>query len=473
MPAPPNIGGSSEGLTRSEPVPSAKSRPRHRTWSQRLVLAFNGLVSFSLLATAGGVWYANHQLGSRKLVTINASPVVQTGPGIADPVTPSTFPGDTSPTAVTGSTAEGALPTVGPATTLPAGSRAKNFLLTASDSRDCIEPDSPYAGAFGSVGGERADTIMLLRVDPDAGKAAILSFPRDLWVKIPGRGNSRINAALDSSNPQKIIDTIGQNFYLGVDHYINVDFCAFKEIVEAVDGVPVPFEFAARDRNTGLNIAEPGCVNMRGDEALAYVRSRKYQYFDPAANKWKSDGTSDLGRITRQQDFLKRTLKKALNNGARNPLVAKRLIDTANDYLTTDRDLTVNVMVELASVMRDFNPDTVKSFQIESSNMKVGDASVLRPNINSANMKAVLSVFRGQASILDIPEGLDPSLATTSTTVAVITTVTTIATGGASTTTPRPSAPTTAPPATTTTVPLVAVAENTPGIAPPDDPTCV
>jgi LCP family protein required for cell wall assembly len=472
---PPASAKSPEQLSPAASAAWAKPRHRRRTWPQRGVLIFNSLVSFSLLVAAAGVWYANHQLGGRKLVTISASPAVPPAPGVNDPGAASTLPGGVSPTAVTGSTAEGALPTVGPDTPAPAASRAKNFLLTASDSRKCIDPNSPYAGAFGDasdVGGQRADTIMLLRVDPDAGKAAILSFPRDLWVKIPGRGNSRINAAL-AEDPQKIIDTIGQNFYLGVDHYINVDFCAFKGMVDAVDGVPVPFEFAARDKNTGLNVTDPGCVNMRGDEALAYVRSRKYQYFDPAANKWKSDGTSDLGRITRQQDFLKRTLKKALNNGARNPLVANRLIDTALDYVTTDTDLTLDVMVELASVMRDFNPDTVKSFQIESSDMKVGDASVLRPNLNSPNMKAVLSVFRGQASILDIPAGLDPSLAETSTTIAVVTTVTTIATGGASTTAPRPSSPTTAPPATTTTVPLVAVAENTPGIAPPDDPTCV
>jgi LCP family protein required for cell wall assembly len=445
------------------PVEGPRARKRRRTWPQRTVLAFNTTVSFSLIAGAAGVWYANHQLGNRKLVDISSSAippdpansVVISTPNV-DPATGGPLPtGAPTVPLGPGETA----PVTAPPTTVPAKSLAKNFLLTASDSRDCIDPDSPYAGAFGNVDGERADTIMLLRVDPESNQAAILSFPRDLWVKIPGRGNSRINAALDKTNPQKIIDTIAQNFYLAVDHYINVDFCAFKGLVEAVDGVPVPFEFAARDKNTGLYIDAPGCWTLKGDEALAYVRSRKYQYQDANGN-WKSDGTSDLGRISRQQDFLKRTLTKALNNGARSPLVAKRLMDTALEYLTVDRNLNIDAMLELATAMRDFDANTLKSFQIDASDMKVGDASVLKPQINNPNMKAVLSVFRGQASILDIPKGLDPSLATTSTTIGLATTVTTLATGGASTTT-------TAPPPS-----VVAVTENTRGIFPPNDPSC-
>ena len=124
---------------------------------------------------------------------------------------------------------------------------AKNYLIVGSDSRACIDPGSPYAGAFLTEGndiGDRSDTIMVLRVDPDESQAAILSFPRDLWVRI-GSSNrkARINSAFDKEDPSRLVETIEQNFEIPVDHYIEVDFCAFKYLVDAVGGVKIPFEF--------------------------------------------------------------------------------------------------------------------------------------------------------------------------------------------------------------------------------------
>ena len=195
--------------------------------------------------------------------------------------------------------------------------KAENYLLVGSDSRACIDPSSPYAGAFLTEGndiGDRSDTIMLLRVDPDESQAAILSFPRDLWVKI-GTSNrkSRINSAFDKGDPSRLVQTIELNFDIPVDHYIEVDFCAFKYLVDALGGVKIPFAYPTRDRFTGLDIPAPGCYSMSGDAALAYARSRHYQYEEDG--HWKEDGSSDRGRIRRQQDFIKRMLRKAVDRG--------------------------------------------------------------------------------------------------------------------------------------------------------------
>ena len=141
---------------------------------------------------------------------------------------------------------------------------------------------------------------MLWRVNPATSQVAVLSFPRDLWVTIAGRSSEqRINVAYERDNPQRLIDTIYQNFLIEVDHYIQVDFCAFKILVDAVGGVSVPFDFPVRDPNTGLNVPEAGCFNFNGDHGLAYVRSRKLQYLT-ARGQWKQDGPSDLGRIAGQ-----------------------------------------------------------------------------------------------------------------------------------------------------------------------------
>ena len=171
----------------------------------------------------------------------------------------------------------------------------------------------------------------------------MLSFPRDLWVKIAGTNkSSRINSAYKVNEPQRLVETIQNNFYIPIDHYIQIDFCAFKTLVDAVGGVAVPFEYPAMDANTNLNVPEAGCYNFDGDSALAYVRSRHYQYLDPETDTYKEDPASDYGRIARQQDFLRRAVAKVVSQGPFDIDVARGLIDVATKYVVTDPDLTLD-----------------------------------------------------------------------------------------------------------------------------------
>ena len=294
------------------------------------------------------------------------------------------------------------------ATFPPVDPEAQNFLITGADNGACIDPNSPYAGAFGDREnmGERSDTIMVLRVDPSSKRVAILSFPRDLYVEIADTGNkSRINSAYERDDPQKLVDTIYGNFGISIDHYIQVDFCAFKTLVDAVGGVSVPFEYPTRDTHTGLNVPQAGCYAFDGEAALAYVRSRYYEYEDPAGSgDWHRDGTSDRGRISRQQDFLRRVLSSILDKGPLNPTVARGLIRAATEDVVTDRDLTPAKMMEFAGVMNDVDPNSIVTYQIEATGRNINGASVLIPTIDGDNMQAVLSLFTGQTSLADMPE---------------------------------------------------------------------
>ena len=116
-----------------------------------------------------------------------------------------------------------------------------------------------------------------------------------------------------------------QNFGIPTDHFVQIDFCAFRTLVDAVGGVAVPFDRPVRDDNTGLNVPTTGCFTFDGDHALAYVRSRHMEYLDDNGT-WKTDGTSDLGRISRQQDFIRRTADSLLAAGAFDPAVIRALI---------------------------------------------------------------------------------------------------------------------------------------------------
>ena len=352
------------------------------------MLAFNSLVIVGTLAAAGLIWTANDTLSDTRRVVIHG--------GGAD---------STSPPSTAG---QSGLPTDQTTTTLDLGGavEAKNYLIVGSDSRDCIDPASPYAGAFlteGSDIGDRSDTIMVLRVDPDESQAAILSFPRDLWVRIGSTNRkSRINSAFDKEDPARLVETIEQNFSIPVDHYIEVDFCAFKYLVDAVGGVKIPFEYATRDRYTGLDIAEPGCYTMTGDAALAYVRSRHYQYQEEDGD-WKEDGSSDRGRIRRQQDFIKRMLRKAIDRGATRPDVAKKLIDTATRHVRIDEDLTVNDLLRVANRLQSFDASEVRTYRMDGKGTNIGGASVIVPSLDDPATEDVLRLFRGEVRAADVP----------------------------------------------------------------------
>lgn len=343
------------------PAPRVTGRPRRHV----VVLVINLVVAAALVLTGSLVLYANGKVSSRLVVDLSGrteTPVGEDVPALTD----------TSP---------------------------RNFLLTGSDGGACVDGNDVTSGGIGdrTMLGERSDTIMILRVDPTTTNVAILSFPRDLWVNIAGTNRqSRINSAFRADDPGRLVRTIDENFGIRVDHYVNVNFCAFKQIVDAVGGVQVPFEYATRDEKTGFRVPSPGCHTLDGSQALAYVRSRSgYRYFDTTRQEWLADSTGDIGRIGRQQDFLRRSMQRALDRGRSNPAVATQLLNAALDNVITDDELTPRDLLALANAMRNVNAATSASYTIEWTPRRIGDQAVLLPVIDSDSMRAILDVFRG------------------------------------------------------------------------------
>ena len=432
-------------MSRNKGLAKRYARPRSHYW----VLTLNIAVVFSLLIAGVGMLWANNRLNARQVVSLNRDPNAQ--PNIDAEITPSD----------NWNLTEGDL-------------AAKNFLLTGSDNGSCVDPNSPYAGAFGDRTGfgERSDTIMIIRVDPKDNRAAFLSFPRDLWVKIAGSTRTnRINTAFDRKNPNKLVDTIYQNFGISIDHYVNIDFCAFKEIVNAVGGVSIPFLYETRDKKTGLYVPAPSCFEFSGDHALAYVRSRSgYSYFDPVKNDWIKDGTGDLGRISRQQDFIRRAMQRALDKGSSSPTVANKLLNAALKNVITDDQLTPISMLQLAQAMRDLNTSKIPTYTIATSGEMIGDQAVLVPRIQNDTMREILALFQGKASLAtpgsatDAPPSSD--MTTNEGAIGGITGTVIVPVNYVKYTANNFSA---APP---TTLPVVAPEQATLGVAPPNDPSC-
>ena len=190
-----------------------------------------------------------------------------------------------------------------------------NFLILGSDSRQGLsQQEQDRFGTDEQIGGEnRADSIMLIHTDPGQQQAAIVSFPRDLWVPIPGVGEAKINTAFEGGitggGPQLMAQTVANLTGLRVDHFLYVDLAGFQRIVDTLGGVDMcipdyladPDTGRVQDPLTALDIA-PGCQRLEGRQALAYVRTRSL----------RCDAIPDFSRIGRQQQFLRAVITAML-----------------------------------------------------------------------------------------------------------------------------------------------------------------
>jgi LCP family protein required for cell wall assembly len=188
--------------------------------------------------------------------------------------------------------------------------RACNYLLLGSDSREGLSKEEQIAfGTDEDIGGEnRSDTIILVHTEPDQREAVFLSFPRDLWVDIPGVGTGKINGAfaggIEGGGAQLVARTVKNLTGMNIHHVLYVDLAGFQGLVDALDGVDMCVPYPMQDELTGLDIPG-GCQRFDGATALAYVRTRHQP----------CDTVPDFARISRQQQFMRAVISRLLSPG--------------------------------------------------------------------------------------------------------------------------------------------------------------
>ncbi len=276
----------------------------------------------------------------------------------------------------------------------------RNILIIGTDSGAGLSKDDPVTK--GRLADENlADVIMVLRVDPKDGSAKLISIPRDSRVELPDGRMDKINSAIaGTQGPRTLVQTIKRNFGIPIDNYIQIDFASFKQLVSVLGGVPVYFTTPVRDHNTGLLVNEAGCRMLDPAQALAYARSRHFEFQQDG--RWKTDGTGDLGRITRQQDFIKRALRRASDQGIRNPSTAVGIVDAAASAVVLDDTLTVGTILDLITQFRNFNPDDLKTQQVPTEGLMKGGVSY--QDVLWAQAEPLIEPFRG----IDPKKGLQP-----------------------------------------------------------------
>ena len=140
---------------------------------------------------------------------------------------------------------------------------------------------------------------------------------------------------------QRLIDTIESVLDLEVHHYAEVNFVGFQDIVNALDGVPIWFDTPMRDEGSGLKVETAGCHVLDGSQALAFARSRTLQY--QVDGVWRSDLSADLGRMSRQQHFLRRVVDRARSKLNITELATiDEVLDVAEQMLRLPRHLGIH-----------------------------------------------------------------------------------------------------------------------------------
>jgi LCP family protein required for cell wall assembly len=338
-----------------------------------------------------------------------------------------------------------------------------NYLLIGSDTRAFVsdeEEEKAFGSASGDAAGQRSDTLMVIHVDPNKHRAVVVSFPRDLWVEIPGvaldenhcssisdgKCMSKINSAF-SNGPDVVIETLLQNYGIPINHYIEVDFKTFEGVVDAIGDVPIYFPYPTRDDDTGLFAPIPGCHLLDGKAALAYARARHIEYYSFSDIDWyEPDASADIARIKRQQDFMRRLASLAVSKSASNPLVAIDVVDEVVDNLKVDENLKKEDLYALVDVFGEVDPNDanrVEFLTLPARNGSAGTLSVLY--VDDASAAAVLETLRLGEDATDVSTAttlpVDPTVITVPGVPTTVPGVPTTIAGAQTTTTTSPPLP--------------------------------
>jgi polyisoprenyl-teichoic acid--peptidoglycan teichoic acid transferase len=190
-----------------------------------------------------------------------------------------------------------------------------NYVLLGSDSRDP-----------GNEGNGRSDTIMLVHLNAKRTKAYIVSFPRDMYVDIPGYGKNKINAAFAFGGAPLAVRTLETLTGVRMDHVVLIDFEGFIRLTEDLHGVTVTNKTAFSSH--GFDYPK-GKITVAGEEALWFVRERHQL---PGG---------DLDRAENQRNVIKAIVQKGLSaKVVSDPATFTTFIGNVAKHLTVDNELS-------------------------------------------------------------------------------------------------------------------------------------
>ncbi|MBT2443611.1 LCP family protein [Streptomyces sp. ISL-36] len=247
----------------------------------------------------------------------------------------------------------------------PAEGDCTTYLIVGSDSREGMSAEEKKKLHTGSAEGKRTDSMMILAACGSGN--TMISLPRDSWVTIPSfvgsesgkkygaRGGSKLNAAYAMDGPELLVRTVEFNTGLRIDHYAEIGFAGFANIVDALGGVEMNIEKGFKDKKSGADF-QAGEQTLNGEQALAFVRTR-YAFAE-----------SDLARTKNQQKFLSALANQAATPGTiLNPFALYPTLGAGLDTLIVDKDMSLYDLGKMFFAMKGISGGDGKSMNIPIS----------------------------------------------------------------------------------------------------------
>ncbi|MEV7888161.1 LCP family protein [Streptomyces sp. NPDC002817] len=255
----------------------------------------------------------------------------------------------------------------------PDAGEGTNYLIVGSDSRAGMSAEEKKKLHTGSAEGKRTDSMMILHTGSNGD--TLISLPRDSDVEIPtftgsesgktyqGTGRHvKLNAAYAEDGPELLVRTVEFNTGLRIDHYVEIGFAGFANIVDAVGGVEITIpKGGMKDTKSGADF-EAGKQTLNGEEALAFVRTR---YALKA---------SDLDRTKNQQKFLAALANQVATPGTvLNPFKLYPTMGAGLDSLIVDKDMGLFDLADMFWAMKSVNSGDGKSMNMPISGSSGGN----------------------------------------------------------------------------------------------------
>lgn len=225
-------------------------------------------------------------------------------------------------------------------------------------------------GKDGSTPGDpgRADTQMLVRLDPDSKSISVLSVPRDWRVDIPGVGYNKMNAAYFFGGPSLVVETFTKATGVPVNHFIEVDFEGFRHAVNILGGLYLPVDrryYNATDNSYQKLDIQPGYQLLNGGDALHFVRFRH-------------DEKGDFGRMQRQQLFLREAQRQSAR-WSEDWTKAARLVRALTNETTSDVN-SLKRLKPLVELVFQVDASNVHTVHLEGSTPMIDGISYVVPS---------------------------------------------------------------------------------------------
>nr|WP_320147183.1 LCP family protein [uncultured Anaeromusa sp.] len=221
----------------------------------------------------------------------------------------------------------------------------------------------------------RSDTSFVVTLDTEAKKITVLSVPRDSRVKIAGHGWDKINHAFAFGGLSLSKSTVENLLGVPIDYTVTVDFKGFVKMIDALGGITIDVEKRMRysdpyDDDGGLVIdLHPGVQRLNGKEAIKYVRYR--------------DEEGDIGRVARQQKFLKAVLKELAS-----PQTVVRLPELAKEFSAAVKtDMPLSKMLKLLPMIQEAASSGLATATVPGTPLWIKEVSYWQPNITELRLK--------------------------------------------------------------------------------------